>query len=250
MQIDIENPGAANATRLTDAFAGLFLQTQALGFDAVIYDYTPVPRSLEGALITPSVLEMRNVPEDMQRLWCERGYYQVDPVQHFALESCAPFVWSYQRPDSSALQGRLDDNAQQVTHYMRDHNMPCGATVPLHLPHGGFVTLTGIVESQQRARDISDALAQLTFIAHRFQESAFPLFDPAMCTCRHVKLSNRERECLAWSAEGLTAKEIARKLHRSVATVTLHLNTAAKKLGASNRVQAVVRAMHYRLLDS
>ncbi len=250
MRINIENPAAANGSRLEEAFAGLFTQTQALGFDAVIYDYTPVPRSLEGALITPSLLEMRNVPEDMRRLWCERGYYQVDPVQHFALESCAPFVWSYQRPDSGALNGRLDDNAQEVTHYMRDHNMPCGATVPLHLPHGGFVTLTGIVASQQQARDISDTLAQLTFIAHRFQESAFPLFDASMLTCRHVKLSNRERECLAWSAEGLTAKEIARKLHRSVATVTLHLNTAAKKLGATNRVQAVVRALHYRLLDS
>ncbi|NMC26232.1 MAG: response regulator transcription factor, partial [Serratia sp.] len=55
---------------------------------------------------------------------------------------------------------------------------------------------------------------------------------------------------LAWAAQGLTAKEIARKLCRSVATVTLHLNTATRKLGASNRVQAVVRAMHYRLLDS
>ena len=250
MRINIENPAAANGSRLEEAFAGLFTQTQALGFDAVIYDYTPVPRSLEGALITPSLLEMRNVPEDMRRLWCERGYYQVDPVQHFALESCAPFVWSYQRPDSGALHGRLDDNAQEVTHYMRDHNMPCGATVPLPLPHGGFVTLTGIVASQQQARDISDTLAQLTFIAHRFQESAFPLFDASMLTCRHVKLSNRERECLAWSAEGLTAKEIARKLHRAVATVTLHLNTAAKKLGATNRVQAVVRALHYRLLDS
>lgn len=65
-------------------------------------------------------------------------------------------------------------------------------------------------------------------LAHQFQESAFPLFDSTLLTCRHVKLSNRERECLAWSAEGLTAKEIARKLHRSVATVTLHLNTAAK----------------------
>ncbi|MGG7445504.1 LuxR family transcriptional regulator [Kosakonia oryzendophytica] len=250
MRVEIERPAAAGVNRLEEAFDGLFAQTQALGFDAVIYDYTPVPRSLEGDLITPSLLEMRNVPQDMRQLWCERGYYQVDPVQHFALESCAPFVWSYQRPDRSALQGRLDNTARQVTHYMRDHNMPCGATVPLHLPNGGFVTLTGIVARQQQERDISDTLAQLTFLAHRFQESAFPLFDASMRTCRHVKLSNRERECLAWSAEGLTAKEIARKLHRSVATVTLHLNTAAKKLGATNRVQAVVRALHYRLLDS
>ena len=55
---------------------------------------------------------------------------------------------------------------------------------------------------------------------------------------------------LALSAEGLTAREIAQHLNRSVATVTLHLNSAMQKLGAKNRVQAVVRAVHYRLLDS
>ncbi|TKI04303.1 LuxR family transcriptional regulator [Martelella alba] len=250
MRLEIEHPGASPANRLDDAFAGLFHQTRALGFDAVIYDYTPVPRSLEGELITPSLLKMHNVPDDMRQLWCERGYYQVDPVQHCALENCAPFVWSYQHPDLSVLRGKLADEHQPVTHYMRDHDMPCGATVPLHLPRGGFVTLTGILAGQRRERDITDTLAQLTFLAHRFQESAFPLFDDAMRVCRYVKLSQRERECLAWAAEGLTAKQIARKMHRSVATVTLHLNTAAKKLGASNRVQAVVRALHYRLLDS
>lgn len=249
MRIEIERPAGSEAAGLEAAFATLFSQTRALGFDAMIYDYTPVARSLEGELITPSLLQMRNVPEDMRQLWCERGYYQRDPVQHCALASCAPFVWSYQRPENSALQGKLDDHAQAVTHYMRDHDMPCGATVPLHLPNGGFGTLTGIITGAQPERELGDTLASLTFLAHRFQESAFPLFDASMLTCRHVKLSNRERECLAWSAEGLTAKEIARKLHRSVATVTLHLNTAARKLGATNRVQAVVRALHYRLLE-
>lgn len=250
MQLEIARHELSQVASLDDAFNSLFQQTQALGFDAVIYDYTPVPRSLEGELITPSLLKMRNVPDDMLQLWCERGYYQLDPVQHFALASYAPFVWSYQRPENNRSGGSVNQQSTPVTHYMREHNMPCGATVPLHLPHGGFVTLTGILAEQHPTGDINETLAKLTYIAQRFQESAFPLFDPAILTCRHVKLSNRERECLAWSAEGLTAKEIARKLHRSVATITLHLNTAAKKLGAANRVQAVVRAMHYRLLDS
>ncbi|WP_240350486.1 response regulator transcription factor, partial [Pseudomonas viridiflava] len=79
---------------------------------------------------------------------------------------------------------------------------------------------------------------------------AYPMFDEAMHSCTAIKLTRRERECLRWSAEGLTAREIAQHLNRSVATVTLHLNSAMQKLGAKNRVQAVVRAVHYRLLDS
>ncbi|MEA9389069.1 LuxR family transcriptional regulator [Acerihabitans sp. TG2] len=231
-------------------FAALFQQSARLGMEALIYDYTPVPRSLDGELITPSVLRMSNVPTDMRRLWTEQGYYQVDPVQLYALGTCAPFVWSYQRPDKTLLRDIINERHQPVTHYMRDNNMPCGATVPLHLPRGGFVTLTGIVSQAGHERDLSQALAELSLLALTFQERLYPLFDPLILTCQHVRLSKRERECLSWSAEGLTAKEIARKLSRSVATVTLHLNSAARKLGASNRVQAVVRAMHYRLLDS
>ncbi|NDL65452.1 LuxR family transcriptional regulator [Acerihabitans arboris] len=234
---------------LDQAFSSLFRQGARLGMEALIYDYTPVPRSLEGELITPSILRMSNVPEDMRRLWCESGYYQVDPVQLYALGSCAPFVWSYQRPDSSSLRDIIGERHRPVTHYMRDNNMPCGATVPLHLPQGGFVTVTGIVSGSGRERDLAHALAELSLLAHTFQERIYPLFDRQMLTCQYVRLSKRERECLSWSAEGLTAKEIARKLSRSIATVTLHLNSAARKLGASNRVQAVVRAMHYRLLD-
>ncbi|AUH01343.1 LuxR family transcriptional regulator [Prodigiosinella confusarubida] len=237
-------------TTVNSAFSQLFAQTSRLGFDALIYDYTPVPRSLEGELITPSILHMYNVPADMQRLWSESGYYQVDPVQHYALESCAPFIWSYQRPDSTSLHNRLSDKNKPVTHYMCDNNMPSGATVPLHLPHGGFVTVTGIHTGTGHELDIHDVLAEFSLLAQTFQEQIYPLFDDRVLTCHHVHLSKRERECLSWAAEGLTAKEIARKLNRSIATVTLHLNTAGRKLGANNRVQAVVRALHYRLLDS
>ncbi|WP_423783678.1 helix-turn-helix transcriptional regulator [Gibbsiella quercinecans] len=250
MSIKITPSPTAHSDTLAQAFAGLYQQTLRLGFDAMIYDFTPVPRSLEGDLITPSLLQMHNVPDDMRALWCEQGYYQADPVQVYALKTCAPFVWSYQHPEQTALQIVLEKQHQPVQDYMRDNQMPCGATVPLHLPHGGFVTITGITSGAQQEQALNETLAELSFIAHAFQESVFPLFDKELLTCQYVRLSKRERECLSWAAEGLTAKEIARKLHRSVATVCLHLNTAAHKLGASNRVQAVVRAMHYRLLDS
>ena len=49
--------------------------------------------------------------------------------------------------------------------------------------------------------------------------------------------------------EGRTTKEIAGQLSRSAATVTLHLENAARKLGARNRAQAVARAAHYHVLE-
>lgn len=61
-----------------------------LGFDALVYDYTPVPTDHEGTLITPSLLKVRNTPSDWHSLWCEQGFYQIDPVQHLALNSTSP----------------------------------------------------------------------------------------------------------------------------------------------------------------
>nr|WP_049869947.1 LuxR family transcriptional regulator [Dickeya fangzhongdai] len=242
---DSDHRGAA---AFEPAFERLYDDVRQLGFDALIYDYTPVPRSLDGELITPSLLRTRNVPDDMVSLWCQSGYYQVDPVQIHALDSCAPFTWSYCRPENTSLRRVLNERHRPVSHYMQDHNMLCGVTVPMHLPKGGFVTVTAIHTGLDTDSEIETVLARMGLLAHTFQEQVFPLFDQAWYLCRHVHLSPREQECLAWSAEGLTAKEIARKLHRSLATVNLHLNNAARKLGASNRVQAVVRAMHYRLL--
>lgn len=63
---------------------------RAIGFDCAIYDYAPVPLSHDGRLITPSLLKVRNAPDDMEDLWRNRGFYQMDPVQDAALAVSRP----------------------------------------------------------------------------------------------------------------------------------------------------------------
>jgi ATP/maltotriose-dependent transcriptional regulator MalT len=55
-------------------------------------------------------------------------------------------------------------------------------------------------------------------------------------------LSTRQAEVLALLCEGLANKEIARALGISACTVKLHVQGVLQKLGAANRVQAVVFA--------
>jgi DNA-binding CsgD family transcriptional regulator len=52
-------------------------------------------------------------------------------------------------------------------------------------------------------------------------------------------LSPREREILGLLAEGLTGREIARRLYLSPETVRTHIRNATTRLGAKTRVQAV-----------
>jgi LuxR family quorum sensing-dependent transcriptional regulator len=58
-----------------------------------------------------------------------------------------------------------------------------------------------------------------------------------------VVLSEREIQCLNWTAAGKTSAEIAGILGLSEHTVNHYLNHVTKKLDAVNRTQAVVKAM-------
>ena len=56
-------------------------------------------------------------------------------------------------------------------------------------------------------------------------------------------LSPRERQVLQLIATGLTADGVAAELYLSVETVRTHTRNAIRKLGARNRVHAVVLAL-------
>ena len=62
-------------------------------------------------------------------------------------------------------------------------------------------------------------------------------------------LSPREREVLELIAEGLSAPDIAKRLHVSPATVKTHLQSLYEKLGVSDRAAAVASAMRNGLLE-
>jgi DNA-binding CsgD family transcriptional regulator len=63
------------------------------------------------------------------------------------------------------------------------------------------------------------------------------------------ELSDREQECLTWSAIGCTTKEIADTLNLADATVNEYFNSAMRKLGANTRTQACARAYLLKLIS-
>lgn len=113
-----------------------------------------------------------------------------------------------------------------------------GAAVPVHDPHGrrGAICFEG---EREDLRYIE--LLELTLISIHIYER--------LCTIsgadRHASnpLTEREKGCLSWTAEGKTSIEIAEILGLSEHTVNHYLNRAAKKLGSVNRTQAVAKAL-------
>ena len=63
------------------------------------------------------------------------------------------------------------------------------------------------------------------------------------------RLSEREKEVLAWIADGKTDWDIGEILAISRRTVEWHIQQAMHKLGATNRTQAVVLAIRDALIS-
>ncbi len=77
---------------------------------------------------------------------------------------------------------------------------------------------------------------------------AIALHAPALEAQEASRLPRRQQEVLNGLSEGLTNKEIARRLGISPATVKIHVARLSTWLRAANRTDAVVRAQRARLL--
>jgi LuxR family quorum sensing-dependent transcriptional regulator len=66
---------------------------------------------------------------------------------------------------------------------------------------------------------------------------------------RKTPLTPREREVLAWVAQGKSASEIAEILRIAKRTVDEHVQTAVRKLGAQNRTHAVAIALRDAIIN-
>jgi DNA-binding CsgD family transcriptional regulator len=62
-------------------------------------------------------------------------------------------------------------------------------------------------------------------------------------------LTVRETECIRLAALGLTTLESARELGLAPRTVEFHLTNAMRKLGAPNKIRAVVIAVQQNLIS-
>jgi DNA-binding CsgD family transcriptional regulator len=116
--------------------------------------------------------------------------------------------------------------------------------VPFHNAHGAHLSLT--------LCDTSLALPASRMGSLRLAATDFASAEWRRSTCNLAgapTVSTREADCLQWAAAGKTSEECALILSLSPHTVNQHLASAAAKLGAVNRVQAVAKAVRAGLVN-
>jgi GAF domain-containing protein len=99
-----------------------------------------------------------------------------------------------------------------------------------------------IARLQQLNEHLSQAERDQIVALERERIAASFRLDPGAPPRTQPRLNSSQQEILRLTAEGLSNKEIAERVHLSENTVKSHIQAILQKLGVRNRVQAAVRA--------
>ncbi|WP_374828316.1 helix-turn-helix transcriptional regulator [Mycoplana dimorpha] len=151
-------------------------------------------------------------------------------------------------PFSYDMTDWIDDAAKgqelsELAELMRLHGMLAGHFFPVHDAFGnrGAVVWSGQANTLSYGDRLELQMVSIQ-IFNRLAEIG------AAWKTGQVVLTERETECLRWTAAGKTSVEIAEILGLSEHTVNHYLNQVTRKLTAVNRTQAVVKAIRRGLI--
>lgn len=194
------------------------------------------------------------------------GFVHVDHCVMQARRSNVPFAWSEVPLPERNLSGPKT-GVLRLMEAANDHGYKNGLVVPFH-----YRDQLGRQYSSLCVFYWKDQLSRFTFTVARkkhdlhlvliyWVQKAIDLVARSQRTggetrlglgqtsLAEVPLSDRERDVLAWAGRGKTASETADILKISEETVNTHLRNAIRKLGASNKTNAVVRSLYLGLID-
>ncbi|MBR0828562.1 autoinducer binding domain-containing protein [Bradyrhizobium manausense] len=210
---------------------------QRLGFQRFAY--------LRLADDTPMLIS--SYPRSWTSRYFDLRYQQLDPVVLRAKVERDLFSWggATRTPIGNRAQRQFFDEA--TTFGIRS-----GITVPIR---GGFGRMAAFtlatndreIEQDRLAGELRDVVQQAGLYFHVHVAARL---DAAFATQHQTanKLTQRERQCLAWTAQGKTAADIAVLVGIAPRTVVFHLESARRKFGAASIAQCVAIALRRGLL--
>ncbi|NEI68087.1 LuxR family transcriptional regulator [Rhizobium lusitanum] len=192
--------------------------------------------------ITSSELQSNSVinnwPAELLSIYDQECLLPTSPVLQRLRRSTLPFIH-----DVAASANREEGKSQLAVALFERFRMSRFVYLPTHDASGlrGAVSMAG-------DRDLFSAeeIKDLFYVAiHVFDRLA----EIRNLDVRVVDaLTDREIDCLNWTAAGKTSAEIAEILALSEHTVNHYLNRATKKLDTVNRTQAVAKALRVGLI--
>lgn len=206
-----------------------------LGYDVWVYAMMPA-----GSAEVPYLCG--SLPSAWYADHFRHGHGAADPVFAHCRRHVAPLAWNVEDH-----RGEEDLHCPVFFKDAADVGLRHGVSVPVH----GFGCQWGVLAlassrtppPRGEMRRLGDAQLFAAYVHEAGHRLASAIEN------EHVRLTERERECLRWTAGGKTGWEISKVLGISERTVVFHLENAARKFGVFGRRQAAARAIALRMIS-
>ena len=209
-------------------------------FDRFLYG-ARIPTSF----IKPYFIFISGYPSDWWKRYTAKSYITIDPIVMHGVSHLTPISWDQVGPQ--------EDENEQIRRFMgeaREFGLNSGVSFPIHSAQGEFAMLNlATAKNHAQAKpSILAAMPYASLFSAYLHEAVHRVFEHQILPLNRVRLTDRERQCLLWAAEGKTTWETSHILGVSERTVIFHLQNAADKLNVVRRQQAVARAVSLGLI--
>jgi LuxR family transcriptional activator of bioluminescence operon len=210
-----------------------------MGFEHFLYGV-----QVNTSLTRPYRFILSCYPENWRKHYDEEGYANIDPTVAHCAKTSIPIIWK-----NELFKGRRE---ARVRSEAKDCGLVSGASFPIHGSRGeaAMLSLSTSRESREAQDDIVAMMGKAQLLTCYLHEAVQRIvLSKGPIPLKKINLTEREKECLLWAAEGKTGWEIANIIKISERTVTFHLQNAVQKLGVVNRQQAISRALSMGLIE-
>jgi len=192
------------------------------------------------ALLDESV--NHSYPAEWVKYYFNNKLFVHDQVAAMSNRLNEPFTWA------SAYQGiDITDETKEFINLAEDYGLKEGLTYACNIQQRDSVnTLLSLETSGVTVSD--EYLSIIEYILPHIHEAIVGIDETAQIANDIPSFTVRQTETLKWAYEGKTAWEIGIILSISERTVKFHLKNIYQKLNASNRAQAVAKAIRYGIV--
>ena len=182
-------------------------------------------------------------PDEWLARYSEKNYKFYDPLAKICAQSRLPAYWGYR-----GFADHFEKAERIVLHEARAFNHVEGYVVPTAGPENDTGGLCFCVDTKDSIFNlVAESAARIQLFAAEFHAAAVRIFFDGQ-TQSTVSLTPREMEVLSWAANGLSSEATASKMGLTAPTVNYHVANCCRKLGATNKMQAVALAIRQNLI--
>ncbi|MER8861894.1 LuxR family transcriptional regulator [Mesorhizobium sp. M0757] len=199
----------------------------------------PTPDGLKAVRRDSAI--MLNYPDEWRQRYLKMGYGSIDPIIKASLKRAGAFRWSDVRNDASTTE-----DERRILDEAATFGLKSGISVPLRGPDRSLAIM-----SFARPWDREFPNGTVTYL----QLAAFHFHLRAMKVSNLTgaeqapSLSEREKECILWTARGKSSWEIGVILGISTNTVNFHIKKLKQKLDTPSRTAAAIKAAKLRIIE-